>query len=162
MHGTPHALDYSSTPKGMWACKTLTGEQLCTRLAGGRAAKNVGLSFLAGAEVNVVDYWSRTPLSTSPNRQAQKRHSCCSRKGVKKLMLTVQMVMAPVLTAVEAKFHKILGVLSRSISDRSLSRRTRSTANLLHVAVKSGDTDTFWHGLVTLHWAYPVPQTCIT
>ena len=48
----------------------------------------------------------------------------------------------PVLTAVEANSHQILAALLDRISDQSFLRRTRSNANLLHVAIRSADTDT--------------------
>ena len=48
----------------------------------------------------------------------------------------------PILTAVEANSYQILGVLLDHISDQSFLRCTRSSASLLHVAIKSADTDT--------------------
>lgn len=48
----------------------------------------------------------------------------------------------PLLTAVDANSHQILAVLLDRISDQSFWRCTRSNASLLHVAIRSADTDT--------------------
>ena len=98
----------------------------------------------AGADVNVVDNWNRTPLSYL----AQYDGAETARLLLEDRGAAVDVDIAdvdgytPVLTAVEANSHQILAVLLDRISDQSLLRRTRSNATLLHVAIRSADIDT--------------------
>ena len=98
----------------------------------------------AGADVNVVDNWNRTPLSYLAQYDgAETARLLFEERGVE-VDVDIADVdgYTPVLTAVEANSHQILAVLLDRISNQSLLRRTRSNANLLHVAIRSADTDT--------------------
>ena len=98
----------------------------------------------AGAEVNAVDNWNRTPLSYLAQYDGAETARLLLEERGAEVDVDIADVdgYTPVLTAVEANSHQILAVLLDRISDQSLLRRTRSNANLLHVAIRSADKDT--------------------
>lgn len=98
----------------------------------------------AGAEVNVVDNWNRTPLSYLAQYDGAETARLLLEERAAEIDVDVADVdgYTTVLTAVEANSYQILAVLLDRISDQSLLRRTRSNANLLHVAIRSAGTDT--------------------
>ena len=98
----------------------------------------------AGAEVNVVDNWNRTPLSYLAQYDGVETARLLLEERGAEVDVDIADVdgYTPVLTAVEANSHQILAVLLDRVSDQSLLRRTRSNASLLHVAIRSADTNT--------------------
>ena len=98
----------------------------------------------AGADVNVVDNWNRTPLSYLAQYNGAETARLLFEERSAEIDVDTADVdgYTPILTAVEANSHQILAVLLDRISDQSLLRRTRSNANLLHVAIKSADIKT--------------------
>ena len=98
----------------------------------------------AGADVNVVDNWNRTPLSYLAQYDGAETARLLLEDRGAEVDVDIADVdgYTPVLTAVEANSHQILAVLLDRISDQSLLRRTRSNATLLHVAIRSADIDT--------------------
>lgn len=98
----------------------------------------------AGAEVNVVDKWNRTPLSYLAQYDGAETARLLLEERAAEIDVDIADVggYTPALTAVEANSHQILAALLDRISDQNLLRRTRSNANLLHVAIRSASTDT--------------------
>ena len=98
----------------------------------------------AGTDVNVVDNWNRTPLSYLAQYDGAETARLLFEERGAEVDVDIADVdgYPPDLTSVEANSHQILAVLLDRISDQSLLRRTRSNANLLHVAIRSADTDT--------------------
>ena len=98
----------------------------------------------AGADVNVVDNWNRTPLSYLAQYDGAETAQLLFEERGAEIDVDIADLdgYTPILTAVEANSHQILAVLLERISDQSLLRCTRSNANLLHVAIRSAKTKT--------------------
>lgn len=98
----------------------------------------------AGADVNMVDNWSRTPLSYLAQYNGAETAQLLFEQRREEIDVDIADVdgYTPIFTAVEANSHQILEVLLKRISDQSLLQCTQSKGNLLHVAMRSADTET--------------------
>lgn len=98
----------------------------------------------AGAEVNAVDNWNRTPLSYLAQYDGAETARLLLEERATEIDVDTADVdgYTPLLTAVEANSHQLLAVLLDRIKDPSLLRCTRSNATLSRVATRSADTDT--------------------
>ncbi|MCJ1385550.1 hypothetical protein MMC17_008673 [Xylographa soralifera] len=97
---------------------------------------------LAGAEVNAVDNWHRTPLSYA----AQFNFGSVAKYLMKAKHNTIELDTAdvdgftPLMTAIESNAHEMAGILfSAGVHCKT---RTKSGDSLLHIALRSGDAAT--------------------
>lgn len=97
----------------------------------------------AGAEVNAVDNWNRTPLGYLAQYEGAETVRLLLEERVTEIDVDIADVdgYIPLLAAVEANSHQLLAVLLDRVRDPSLLRRTRSNATLSHVAIRSADID---------------------